>query len=311
MHYSDGRRQLYGKKIVTKKKIERHTAIIINCILVFLALSCLYPFLVILGTSFQSEADIMESGYKILPGTFSLEAYKSVLQNPYAIINAYKVTIITTLMTTFLGLYVVSTYAYVVSRKDYKYRKILSFYVFFTMLFSGGMVPSYILIANWLGLKDNLLALILPLVANAWNILLMKGFFQSIPTALIEAAKIDGASEMCIFTKIVVPISKPAFATIALFYILASWNDWQLSLLYIDSDSKIKLQYLLVKILNNIEFLNSYDAIKYGLVREPISVPTNSARMAMCVLAAGPIVVIFPFFQKYFVKGISVGSVKG
>lgn len=300
-----------GKKIVTKKKIERHTAIIINCILVFLALSCLYPFLVILGTSFQSEADIMESGYKILPGTFSLEAYKSVLQNPYAIINAYKVTIITTLMTTFLGLYVVSTYAYVVSRKDYKYRKILSFYVFFTMLFSGGMVPSYILIANWLGLKDNLLALILPLVANAWNILLMKGFFQSIPTALIEAAKIDGASEMCIFTKIVVPISKPAFATIALFYILASWNDWQLSLLYIDSDSKIKLQYLLVKILNNIEFLNSYDAIKYGLVREPISVPTNSARMAMCVLAAGPIVVIFPFFQKYFVKGISVGSVKG
>lgn len=304
-----GRRM--GKKIVTKKKIERHTAIIINCILVFLALSCLYPFLVILGTSFQSEAEIMESGYKILPGTFSLEAYKSVLQNPYAIINAYKVTIITTLMTTFLGLYVVSTYAYVVSRKDYKYRKILSFYVFFTMLFSGGMVPSYILIANWLGLKDNLLALILPLVANAWNILLMKGFFQSIPTALIEAAKIDGASEMCIFTKIVVPISKPAFATIALFYILASWNDWQLSLLYIDSDSKIKLQYLLVKILNNIEFLNSYDAIKYGLVREPISVPTNSARMAMCVLAAGPIVVIFPFFQKYFVKGISVGSVKG
>ena len=179
------------------------------------------------------------------------------------------------------------------------------------MLFSGGMVPSYILVSNWLGLKDNLLALILPLVANAWNILLMKGFFQSIPTALIEAAKIDGASEMCIFTRIVIPISKPAFATIALFYILASWNDWQLSLLYIDSDAKIKLQYLLVKILNNIEFLNSYDAIKYGLIREPISIPTNSARMAMCVLAAGPIVIVFPFFQKYFVKGISVGSVKG
>lgn len=300
-----------SKRVLTKKKSERRAAIIINCILVILAVACLYPFLMILGTSFQSEAEIMESGYKLVPGTFSLEAYKSVLQNPFAIVNAYKVTIITTLITTLLGLYVISTYAYVISRKDYKYRKILSFYVFFTMLFSGGMVPSYILISNWLGLKDNILALILPLVANAWNILLMKGFFQSIPTALIEAAKVDGASEMCIFAKIVVPISKPAFATIALFYVLASWNDWQLSLLYIDSDAKIKLQYLLVKILNNIEFLNSYDAIKYGLVREPISVPTNSARMAMCVLAAGPIVVIFPFFQKYFVKGISVGSVKG
>lgn len=300
-----------SRRVLTKKKSERRAAIIINCILVILAVACLYPFLMILGTSFQSETEIMESGYKLVPGTFSLEAYKSVLQNPFAIVNAYKVTIITTLITTLLGLYVISTYAYVISRKDYKYRKILSFYVFFTMLFSGGMVPSYILISNWLGLKDNILALILPLVANAWNILLMKGFFQSIPTALIEAAKVDGASEMCIFAKIVVPISKPAFATIALFYVLASWNDWQLSLLYIDSDAKIKLQYLLVKILNNIEFLNSYDAIKYGLVREPISVPTNSARMAMCVLAAGPIVVIFPFFQKYFVKGISVGSVKG
>jgi len=300
-----------SKKVMTKKKLQRRSSIIINSLLIVLAVTCLYPFLMILGTSFQSESEIMQTGYKIWPETFSFEAYKSVLQNPYAIINAYKVTIITTLITTLLGLWVVATYGYVISRKDYKYRKILSFYVFFTMLFSGGMVPSYILVSNWLGLKDNLLALILPLVANAWNILLMKGFFQSIPTALIEAAKIDGASEMCIFTRIVIPISKPAFATIALFYILASWNDWQLSLLYIDSDAKIKLQYLLVKILNNIEFLNSYDAIKYGLIREPISIPTNSARMAMCVLAAGPIVVVFPFFQKYFVKGISVGSVKG
>ena len=300
-----------SKRIITKKKRERCSAIIINCLLAILAFVCLYPFLMILGASFQSEAEIMESGYKILPQSFSLEAYASVLKNPYAIVNAYKITIITTVATTMLGLWVVSTYGYVLSRKDYHYRKILSFYVFFTMLFSGGMVPSYILISNWLGLKDNILALILPLVANAWNILLMKGFFQSIPTALIEAAKIDGAGEMCIFTKIVMPMSKPAIATIALFYILAAWNDWQLSLLYIDSDERIKLQYLLVKILNNIEFLNSYDAIKYGIVREAVAVPTNSARMAMCVLAAGPIVAVFPFFQKYFVKGISVGSVKG
>ena len=139
----------------------------------------------------------------------------------------------------------------------------------------------------------------------------MKSFFMALPSSLIESAKIDGAGELRIFTQIIIPISKPAFATIGLFYILNAWNDWNLSLLYIDDDRLIKLQYLLMRLMSNMEFLNSYDAIKYGVVRESVSIPTNSARMAMCILAAGPIVVIFPFFQKYFVKGITVGSVKG
>ena len=173
------------------------------------------------------------------------------------------------------------------------------------------MVPSYILISKWLNLKNNILALILPMVCSGWYILMMKGFFQTVPTSMIESAKIDGAKELYIFTRIVMPVSKPAFATIGLFYILGSWNDWWLSLLYIESEKLVKLQYLLMKVLSNIEFLNSYDALRYGLVSGNTQIPTYSTRMAMCILATGPIIIIFPFFQKYFVKGITIGAVKG
>lgn len=282
-----------------------------HIILALLSVACLYPFLMILGSSFQSEAEIAEIGYRAFPHHVTLEAYKSLISNPISLLNAYKITIITTLVTTIMGLWVVSTYGYVLSRRDYAYRKALSFYVFFTMLFSGGMVPSYILIANWLGLKDSIWALILPMVCSSWNVLLMKGFFMGLPASLVESAKIDGAGELRIFAQIIAPISKPAFATVGLFYVLGSWNEWNLSLLYIDNENLIKLQYLLVRLMSNMEFLNSYDALKYGVVRESVTIPTNSARMAMCILAAGPVVVIFPFFQKYFVKGITVGSVKG
>jgi putative aldouronate transport system permease protein len=179
------------------------------------------------------------------------------------------------------------------------------------MLFNGGLVPSYILISKWLGLKDSIFALIIPGLCGAWNILMMKGFFQSIPTSLIESAKLDGAGEFRIFTGIIIPISKPAFATIGLFFVLAYWNEWYFSMLYIDTSSKVKLQYLLMTILKNVEFLNSPEAMQYGMTNHMVAIPTLSARMAMCVIAAGPILVVFPFFQKYFVKGLTVGAVKG
>lgn len=295
----------------TRARVNGKALFVFHILLMFAALSCLYPFLLILGSSFQGEAEIAKIGYRAIPHKAVLDAYKALFASPASLINAYKITAITTVITTVAGLWVISTYGYVLSRRDYAYRKILSFYAFFTMLFNGGMVPSYILIAKWLGLKDSIWALILPLVCNVWNMLMMKSFFMALPSSLIESAKIDGAGELRIFTQIIIPISKPAFATIGLFYILNAWNDWNLSLLYIDDDRLIKLQYLLMRLMSNMEFLNSYDAIKYGVVRESVSIPTNSARMAMCILAAGPIVVIFPFFQKYFVKGITVGSVKG
>ncbi|OAS18049.1 sugar ABC transporter permease [Paenibacillus oryzisoli] len=284
---------------------------IIHGIFILVCVACLYPFLVIIGTSFQNESDIMTYGYSILPKKIDLTAYRVILHDPAVLLNAYMVTIYTTLIGTVAGLWITTSFAYTISRKDYAYRKGLSFYVFFTMLFQGGLVPSYILMVSWLDLKNNLLALILPFLITGWHVLLMRGFLQTLPDALFESAKIDGASELTIFTRIVIPLSKPALATLGLFLVLQYWNDWWLTLLYIDHENKMKLQYLLIRVLRNMEFLNSAEAMQYGLVKPGQQVPSLAARMAMCILAAGPMLVIFPFFQRYFVQGLTVGSVKG
>ena len=294
----------------TKKKITVGR-IILYVALFALSICCVVPFLIVVGSSFQSQSEIMDIGYRIIPKEPTVSAYQMILKNPTQIVDAYGITILTTFLTVVGGLYLTSAMAYVVSRKDYMFRKALSFYVFFTMLFQGGLVPSYIMISKWMNLSDTIWALVLPTLCSAWNILVMKGFFASIPTSLIEAAKIDGAGEFKIFLQIIVPVSKPAFATIALFLMLASWNDWYYSMLYIENERLVKLQYLLQRIMSNINFLNSEAAIQYGLVTKDTEIPTYSARMAMCILACGPILIVFPFFQKYFVKGITVGSVKG
>ena len=285
--------------------------IVLYIVLFAVAAGCIIPLLIILGSFFQSQSEIMDIGYRIIPKRINFTAYQMIFKNPDQILNAYMITILTTVLTVAGGLYLTSTMAYVISRKDYKFKRVLSFFVFFTMLFNGGLVPTYIMISKWLNLSDTIWALVLPLMCSAWNIMVMKGFFASIPTSLLEAAKIDGAGEFRIFFQIVMPIAKPAFATIALFLMLGSWNDWYLSMLYIEEDSLVKLQYLLQRIMSNINFLNSDAALQYGLVTKDTEIPTYSARMAMCILASGPILFVFPFFQRYFVKGISVGSVKG
>lgn len=248
----------------------------------------------------------------MIPHEFSLEAYKAVFMSPGMILDSYMVTIITTVVGTIIGLCISASAGYVISRKNYRYRKILSFFIFFTMLFNGGLVPTYILMTQWLHLKNTIWALILPLVVNAWYIILMRGFFQGIPDSIMEAARIDGASELRIFFGIVLPLSKPVLATIALFYALAYWNDWYQSLLYIDNQKLYKLQYLLMQILKKSQFLNSAAGqAVMGTGASTSDMPTLNLRMAMCVVAVGPLLIAFPFFQKYFVKGITVGSVKG
>lgn len=290
---------------------EKFIKILIHIVFVIFSVICLYSFLIILGSSFQSQQEIMDIGYSVLPRKATLEAYRLVFENASMLLKAYGITILTTVIGTALGVFLTSTFAYVLSRPDYRYRKILSFYIFFTMLFNGGMVPNYIMITKWFGLKDNIFALILPLLVSGFYVLLMKGFFSEIPFSLIEAAKIDGANEPYIFYKIVMPISVPAFATIILFYVLQYWNDWWLSLMYMENSDMVKLQYMLIRILKNAEFLNSGEAMQMGMVGAATTTPTLNTRMAMCVLAAGPILVVFPFFQKYFVSGLTVGSVKG
>ena len=270
-----------------------------------------YPFLIIVGSSFQSVSDLNANGYRIIPGQWTLASYKAVLQNPQTLVRAYGITILTSAITVVCGVFVCSTCAYVMTRKSYRYKKILSLIVFLPMILGGGLVSSYINIVKNLGLKDNIWVLILPMLVSPWYILLMKGFLSSIPEAMIESAKMDGASEFRVFTQFVVPLSKPAIATIALFFLLDSWNEWYNSMLYIDNQNLVKLQFLLMKIQSSIDFLNSAEALQFGAVKSGQEVPTEGARMAMCLLAAGPMLVVFPFFQKYFVRGLTIGSVKG
>lgn len=283
-----------------------------HLLLILLGVLCVGAFLLVLGSSFQSEREIQQYGYSILPRAVSLEAYKAVFQSPGMIIDSYVITIITTVIGTVIGVCISASAGYVISRRNYRYRNILSFYIFFTMLFNGGLVPTYILVSQWLHLKNSMWALILPLVVNAWYIILMKGFFQGLPDSMMEAARIDGASELRIFFGIVLPVSKPVLATIALFYALGYWNDWYQSLLYVEEQSLYKLQYLLMQILKKAQFLNSEAGrAVMGTGVTTMDMPTLNLRMAMCVLAVGPMLLVFPFFQKYFVKGITVGSIKG
>jgi len=282
----------------------------IHLFLIAIGLLCVIPLWLVISTSLMHEMDIAIDGYSFFPKRLTFLAYETVLKNPAQLIQSYAVTTFVTIVGTIVGLWLTAAIAYVITRKDYKYRNKLSFYIFFTMLFNGGLVPSYILISNWLGLYNNILALIVPYLVSAWFVLLMKGFLQSIPPALIESAKIDGAGELRIFVGMILPIAKPALATVGLFMVLQYWNDWWLSMLYVDNEKMYTLQFLLIRVMRNLEFLNS-DYARVHLNLSMIDVPTLSARMAMSVLAAGPMLFVFPFFQKYFVKGLTVGSVKG
>lgn len=296
------------KSTLKKHNTDHH--IVSHIILILACITILYPFGVIIGASFQSPQELAQYGYRLIPKEISLEAYKMIFQDNGQLLNSYKVTGIVTVIGTIFGTLLTTSYAYVISRPTYRYRKILSFFVFFTMLFNGGLVANYLWLSGGLHLKDTYAVLILPLSVSAWNIIMMKGFMSGLPSSLMEAAKIDGASEIKIFTKVVLPCSLPGVATITLFYALGFWNDWYTGMIYIDDNNLVGLQLLLQRIIKDIDFLNSTEALNSGMGTDR-EIPTVSARMAMCILAAGPMLLVFPFFQKYFRSGITIGSVKG
>jgi putative aldouronate transport system permease protein len=283
---------------------------VINGLFIILSLACVIPLVLIVSASFSSRLGLNVKGYSLIPPEFSLEAYRYIFKSPRQLLSSYGVTISVTILGTVLSLLCTSMFAYAIARRDFKYHNLLSFLLLFTLLFSGGMVPSYIMISRYYHLKNNILVLILPYVIIPWHVFLMKGFFLDIPVSLMEAAKIDGARELTIFFRIVLPISKPALATIGLFCAFTYWNDWWLSLLYIDNPKLNSLQYYLYRIMNNIQFLTS-SMQNVNLNIDLSKLPGETARMALCVLAAGPMLFIFPFFQKYFVRGLTVGAVKG
>lgn len=279
----------------------------VHIVLIILSLLCLLPFVMILSVSLTSEAGIQSNGYQLIPSEFSLEAYEYVFRNPSEVINAYLTTIFVTIVGTIGGTLVMTMLAYPMSRKDFRFKNILSFFVYFTMLFSGGLVPSYILVTRFLGLKDNVMALILPILMSGWNVMLLRMSLSAIPMSLIEAAHLEGASEMRIFFQLIIPLGKVGIVTVALFQVLHFWNDWYQAMLYIDHGNITTLQYMLYRVMNKVNLAKEYG----GAMEMGEKLPGENLRMALCVVAAGPMLCVFPFFQKYFSKGITVGGVKG
>ena len=278
-------------------------------ILVVLTLS---PFVLLVMSSVSSESSLIRNGYQFWPQTFSLDAYKYILRNSDTILKAYGLTILTTAVGTLTSLFLTITLAYPLSRKKLKGRNIITFLIFFTMLFHGGVVPSYILWARYLKIKNTFWALVLPnLLINPFHLILMKNYFEnSIPQEIMEAAELDGAGPIGVLGYVILPMGKPIIATIAMFTILTYWNDWT-NALYFVSDSRLwSLQILLQNILNNVQFLSKNSQVASQIGLSVASIPSVSVRMAIAVLGVLPILVLFPFFQKYIVKGISLGAVK-
>jgi putative aldouronate transport system permease protein len=276
--------------------------------IIFFSVFCLLPFWLIVSGSISSENEVISEGFKLWPKQFSFEAFKTVFGNPDQIISAYGVTIGLTIAGTILGMFITSMAGYVLARVDFKFRDPLSFFIYFTTLFSGGLIPWYILMVKYLGLKDSYLAMLLPLLVSAWNIILMKNFMKSIPESIVESARIDGAGDFRIYARIIIPLAVPGLATIGLFLALSYWNDWFSASLFMTTDAKFPLQFLLYKILASAAVLKTGAANNISVNATP---PTETLKMAVAVIATGPIVFLYPFVQKYFVKGLTVGAVKG
>lgn len=275
-----------------------------------LSLCFLAPFLLVVSIAFTDENALNAHGYQFLPSKFSVYAFHVLFKVPGTILHAYGITILVTVIGTVLGLLLTALTSYSISRRDYMFRGPTTLYVFFTMLFSGGLVPFYILVSQYLQLKDTIWAMILPAMLSPFYIMIMKGFLEQLPTEINESAKIDGAGEWRIFTTIVMPLSVPALTTIGLFIAFGYWNDWWLPLLFIDDAKLFSLQQLMYKIMNTITFLSSNpQMLQSGINLKQF--PSLSVRMAMVIVSAGPMMVVFPFFQRYFVSGITVGSLKG
>ena len=277
-------------------------------ILTLISVLWIIPVLFIFSLSVTPETSLSEEGYRLIPKEITFDAYTYIIKNPAQILNSYKISIIVTVIGTVAGLMFTTGIAYAMSRKDFKLGKHITRFVMFAMLFHGGLIPTYIVVTQVLHLGNTLWVLILTMLVSPWNIFLMKSFLSSIPTELLEASFIDGATEYQTYFKVVLPLAKPGLATVGLLILFSYWNDWYQAMLYIDNMDLVPLQLLLYKIISNIQFVlqNSF-----YLASEGGSFPTIAARMATCVIAIAPMLLAFPFFQKYLAKGLTLGSVKG
>ena len=297
-----------------KKRRQPVYLVFIHIFFVLLSLMYILPMLLVVSASFTSERVLVTGGFGLIPKEFTLEAYRIAFKNPTQVLRAYGVTIAQAFLGTFLTTLLMGLAAYPLSRSSFRFKRPVTWYIFFTMLFSGGTIPTYIIYTKWYGLLNNFWVYILPgLSGGAWGILCFRAFFKSVPESLFESARLDGANELLCYFRIAIPLSTPIIATQAFMGLVGRWNNWTTSYVYIRDSKLYTLQYLLQKVLNEINFIksmtsttaaNAIDLTGYKL-------PAESMKYALCVIAAGPMLVAFPFFQKYFAKGLVIGSVKG
>ena len=291
-------------------KDERGSRLLANIVFILASAVCILPFLLMISSSFSSEKSILVSGYSFWPRQFSLEAYRYLATNAAYLGHAYGITFFVTIFGTAIGLCMTLMLAYPLSRSDMPFRNKISFLVFFTMLFNGGLVPTYLLYNNIFHIKNTIIALLVPyLLMNGFNVLITKTFFvTNIPPAIIESAYIDGAGELMIFSKIILPLSLPIIATIGLFIGIGYWNDWFNGMIFLNDAKLFSIQNVLNQMLQNIQFMQNNPDIG---TRTTVELPQTTVKMAIAVIGALPILIIYPIFQKYFVKGIVIGAVKG
>lgn len=284
------------------------TVFISHIVFILLSLSTVIPLILLIVISFTSQQSIVDLGYTFFPNKFDLSGYKYLLDNGRILLHSYKTTIIVTVVGTLLGTAVMTMLAYTLSRPNYRYRTIVSFFIFIPMMFHAGIVPSYIVNTTVYGLKDNILVLILPSLVSCWNVVLLRTFFQDLPYEVIESGVIDGANEFTIFYKLAVPMAKSGIVTIALLTMLSFWNQWTPSMIYITKAENQTLQYYLYRLVSSTELLRE-EALQMGLSLKDI--PSDIVKYCAAIVVMGPTLMVFPFFQKYFVRGMNSGAVKG
>ena len=292
-----------------KDRSQAGFSVIKGVLLTILSVLCVLPFVVIVSGSFTSNQEIIRNGFSLLPRDFTVEAYKTIFRTPEDILQAYKMNAYYTGIGTALGLIIITLTAYVISRKEFKYRNTVSFLIYFTTIFGGGMIPWYLMYANVLNLRGTTLAIWFPALITPFLVILMRTFIVgAVPDAVVESAKIDGANNWRIFWQIVLPVLGPGLATVGLFQALGYWNDWYRSSMFSTSSRTWSLQFYLYDLVNSTQAMRQM--AQYANVNTA-DLPTQSVKLAMSVVATGPILILYPFVQRYFVSGITVGAVKG
>lgn len=290
--------------------ISLHSNVILNIIFVIYSVVSLAPILLVLAVSLTEEKTIFQNGYNFIPAKFSTMAYSYLFKGGQMIIHSYGVSIFVAIVGTLASMLIMALYAYPLSRSNFRYKKLFSFFAYFTMIFGGGLVPWVMVYSQVIPITNTIAVLIIPYLMNAWYVIILRTFMkQTIPDSIIESARIDGAGEFKTLFVIVLPLCKAGLATIGLFSLLGYWNDWYLPLIFITNKDCYNIQYLMYQMLSNIQFLSNTTVGNASEIAA--SLPSEGARMAVAVISIGPIIFAYPFFQKYFIKGLTIGAVKG